>query len=820
MSRKAIAINGRAVLNLVAAAIVNVPTCDQSDNGNGILQLQQEKQQRDIPLDQSIRHQMGPDFGRFSPQQESQSARSFESNPNSLPYAISAQANQFTGAHHVHQSNAFHENQCPARSLQSNPLFSQNSSPHHGHQSNAFHESQFPARSLQSNPLFNQNSSPHHGSMSFAGSTQRNLVNPSHPRSLHSYNEAKFAPGSIQLFNQSYSPHHESRSSPTESLQGNSSCNKRPGNDDISYPKPKRQKTIGREDVSANFTDQRQANGFDYNDVYQHPISNHRHDNSCETFPHQEGNSCQLPATIQPTDVHDGSCNKRPGNDDLSSLQPQSNRLKKHDNVHHENHQFHWKSKAKTWNLYECSHSDSCKCQVKLRLHNDGKKEYYNCLQHNIECRTKTLGLCGQIFPGTGVVNCGVEARRLVKVKVHENFNKAAGDIADEVVAEMGSKYSTWAGITKGQLKTLAYNTKAEYKNGDIFRTIEQDAIRLTADGQSAFLQFNISQTDVESGGDLQRLIGLADPDLLKRMRGSRHLFLDATFKCTPKPFRQTLILMVFDEENGIFLPVMWILMTGQSEKEYEQALFNVKLKMNGKMNPLSITCDFEQAMMNALDSQFVQQGSPLGNGGKTLIHGCLFHQKQANRKKAEELGIPEDQRKYAMRRTVIDILSVIPKEEVITFGIPFLQSEISKRFPNMSNEDKLKWDKFWAYFSEHWVQRTKRFNAWHLHDDNGNIKDLHGKTNNGLERYNRHMNELFPGNHPTLLSFLAGIKNEAASQKDRLKRMFENHEFPPCYDDVYIPQVPDEYHVFKESRPGLRPPPRTPIRYRTMMPP
>ncbi|KAF1740220.1 hypothetical protein MXB_1302, partial [Myxobolus squamalis] len=35
------------------------------------------------------------------------------------------------------------------------------------------------------------------------------------------------------------------------------------------------------------------------------------------------------------------------------------------------------------------------------------------------------------------------------------------------------------------------------------------------------------------------------------------------------------------------------------------------------------------------------------------------------------------------------------------------------------------------------------------------------GRTNNCLERYNRHLNELFANAHPNLVAYIAAIKND-----------------------------------------------------------
>ena len=83
-------------------------------------------------------------------------------------------------------------------------------------------------------------------------------------------------------------------------------------------------------------------------------------------------------------------------------------------------------------------------------------------------------------------------------------------------------------------------------------------------------------------------------------MRGSKQIFCDATFKCTTRPFKQVLILMVCNEEAEIYHHTMWILMTGQTTEEYITAFQHAKMAVDSQTSkaPASITTNFEQAMM------------------------------------------------------------------------------------------------------------------------------------------------------------------------------------------------------------------------------
>ena len=68
--------------------------------------------------------------------------------------------------------------------------------------------------------------------------------------------------------------------------------------------------------------------------------------------------------------------------------------------------------------------------------------------------------------------------------------------------------------------------------------------------------------------------------------------------------------------------------MTNKSKKMYRNALEWVFKLSNRRINPKTVTCDFEQALMNAVDGIF-----PFSK-----IIGCFFHWKLAIRRKLTSL--------------------------------------------------------------------------------------------------------------------------------------------------------------------------------------
>ena len=121
----------------------------------------------------------------------------------------------------------------------------------------------------------------------------------------------------------------------------------------------------------------------------------------------------------------------------------------------------------------------------------------------------------------------------------------------------------------------------------------------------------------------------------------------------------------------------------------------------------------------------------------------------------------------------------------------------IEEKFPKMTTSDKKKWEAFWVYFEKQWVNKKVVLDTWHLLDKNGDVKEIEGHTNNGIERYNRHMNELIPA-HPSIPHFVNVLKQEAADQIDRVKNHEDGHTDPNDRLPLFILELPAKYYTFK----------------------
>lgn len=76
---------------------------------------------------------------------------------------------------------------------------------------------------------------------------------------------------------------------------------------------------------------------------------------------------------------------------------------------------------------------------------------------------------------------------------------------------------------------------------------------------------------------------------------------------------------------------------------------------LNHKLDPVTVGVDFESGLINAVQFCFP----------KARLIGCLFHWKQAIRKKMIKMGFPLEVVSYFMLPGKLDLLTVLPKDDV-----------------------------------------------------------------------------------------------------------------------------------------------------------
>ena len=143
------------------------------------------------------------------------------------------------------------------------------------------------------------------------------------------------------------------------------------------------------------------------------------------------------------------------------------------------------------------------------------------------------------------------------------------------------------------------------------------------------------------------------------------------------------------------------------------------------KIDPVSVCCDFEKALINAVQEQF----------RRVPIIGCLFHWKQTIRRRMiSKLKMNEDQVRAAMAPNMLDTLTIIPRDEILTKGIAYVKEQLKAHVT--TEEDKSLWNDFWnGYFIKFWCSSEEFIATWNI-NDGGDYYDVHNRTNNVIERY------------------------------------------------------------------------------------
>jgi hypothetical protein len=165
----------------------------------------------------------------------------------------------------------------------------------------------------------------------------------------------------------------------------------------------------------------------------------------------------------------------------------------------------------------------------------------------------------------------------------------------------------------------------------------------------------------------MQRIIGWGHEDLIFILNGGpKFLFVDCTFSCVPKGFSQCLVIMMYDPASHLYMPVFHVLLQSKEENVYKHALHLCVTTANWKIDALSICCDFESGLINAIQHQF----------SRKPIIGCVFHWKQAMRRKLKDNHIPQPIITTLMGPDgLMNILTQIAICDIENKGIPYIRS-------------------------------------------------------------------------------------------------------------------------------------------------
>jgi hypothetical protein len=88
---------------------------------------------------------------------------------------------------------------------------------------------------------------------------------------------------------------------------------------------------------------------------------------------------------------------------------------------------------------------------------------------------------------------------------------------------------------------------------------------------------------------------------------------------------------------------------------------------------------------------------------------------------------------------------------------------------------------------------------VFHMLNAQGKVDGLVNSTNNGLERYNRTLNEAFSHPHPSVHQFVRGINDLSQEYVRKIEEVRKQRAKAPNHrTEANIPTVPQSYKDFK----------------------
>jgi hypothetical protein len=329
------------------------------------------------------------------------------------------------------------------------------------------------------------------------------------------------------------------------------------------------------------------------------------------------------------------------------------------------------------------------------------------------------------------------------------------------------------------QIQRLIYSARTK-EFGDWERQIVcHPTASVSVDDTRPFLQFKLA---VNIDNHLENLVGWGHPDLINLCKhGPCHLFCDATFRIVPTGFEQCFIIMMFTAASEMYVPLFFVLLQSKTESAYYHAIQQAINLSDWKLEALSVSADFEKAILNAIKSQYPH----------ATIVGCLFHWLQALRRKLKDIGLPKEiVNKIAGKDGVIKILTEIPIEEIVQKGIPYCRSKTD----SVGHMSKL--NQFWNYFENTWMTSYDP-KSWNVHDIVENDTTIINRTNNPLERFNRTLNAQFLNDHPSMLQFISGIREVCNRLVEKIDLILKGHKSKPVHQPVSRTTIPADYDSF-----------------------
>ena len=171
-----------------------------------------------------------------------------------------------------------------------------------------------------------------------------------------------------------------------------------------------------------------------------------------------------------------------------------------------------------------------------------------------------------------------------------------------------------------------------------------------------------------------ERVIVFSSPEQLRHLAMADRWFMDGNFAMSPSQFQQLYVIRAPLGASAV--SCVYASLSGKTQRIYQILLKAVVDKCDAisySVDPITVICDFEQAVINAVTAVL---------SSHITIHGCFYHLTQSTWRKIQELGLTtvyKDDNNMKHFCGMLDALAFLPLTEVAE-GIQHIRERASRR--------------------------------------------------------------------------------------------------------------------------------------------
>jgi hypothetical protein len=227
---------------------------------------------------------------------------------------------------------------------------------------------------------------------------------------------------------------------------------------------------------------------------------------------------------------------------------------------------------------------------------------------------------------------------------------------------------------------------------------------------------------------------------------------MDGTFSCNPSIFTQlyTVHIKLYDE----FIVGFWCLLPNKTSATYVRLFQLVQQQANVRnviLQPAVIHVDFEQAVMQAITSEFHLQ--PRG----CLFHFCqsvLRHVQQSGFQVAYKTNVPPEVRTWIRRLIALPMVPPLRTDQAFQAAVA--------NAPNILGADAMN-----NYIRQTYIDANALFPR-----DVSNCLEQRDRTTNVCEGYHRVINVTFKGRRPDPFAFIKCLQQQESDIERRVAQL------------------------------------------------